>query len=79
MNINIQYFAAIREAVGKSSEQYTTEVQSLEELYKELKATYDLPYCISQIRFSLNEEFADKQCAFNEGDHVVLIPPVAGG
>ena len=34
---------------------------------------------LSSLRFAVNEEYVEDAFALNEGDEVILIPPVSGG
>ena len=81
MEIKLLYFAHVRQAVGKDSEQICFEEGSqvsdvldvLSERYPTLRAL--LPV----IRVALNGTFVDPDTPLVEDAEVVLIPPVSGG
>ena len=79
MRVRVDYFAALREQRGISSEEIRTECRTALELYRELSAEHGFTLDPKIIRVSLNDEFAPADVAINEGDSIVFIPPVAGG
>jgi molybdopterin converting factor subunit 1 len=76
--IRIEYFAALREYTGLSSEEIATDAQTVDQLYAELDGRHAFP-AIGQLKVAVNDEFGDWQTALADGDSVVFIPPVAGG
>ena len=79
MKVNVQYFAALREARGVSSETITTDAGNAAALYKELSATYHFSLPLQNVRVAINNDLAEMDQPLSEGDTVVFIPPVAGG
>jgi molybdenum cofactor guanylyltransferase len=77
--INVQYYALLREQAGRSSESLTTTALTPRELYQELKARYPFSLAPEMLRVAVNSEFGDWGQPLKEGDAVVFIPPVAGG
>ena len=78
-NLNVKYFAAIREAAGKSTEKLETECVTAAELYNELKAKYNFSLCSSNVQVAVNETFKKMDYVLQANDEIVFIPPVAGG
>ena len=78
-DITIKYFASFREAADRNEECLTTEAENAEQLYSELKKTYNFSLNTEQLKVAINNEFKDMNTPINEGDTVVFIPPVAGG
>lgn len=76
--VRIEYFAILREHVGKSAEELQTEAGTAGELYNELADRYAFPQ-MSHMKVAINEEFGDWDAALAEGDSIAFIPPVAGG
>ncbi len=76
--VRIEYFAILREHVGRSSEELNTEARTAADLYHELRTRYDLPE-IGRLKVAINDEFGDWQTPLGDGDSIVFIPPVAGG
>ena len=77
--LQVQYFAALRDQAGRSTETVRSAARTLRELYAELKARHRLTLTAEQLRVAVNEEFADWQRQLQPGDNVVFLPPVAGG
>jgi molybdopterin converting factor subunit 1 len=78
-NVRVQYFAVLREQAGRGEESVATEARSPAELYEALKARHGLSLPRAVLRVAVNEEFCDWDRPLADGDHVVFIPPVAGG
>jgi molybdopterin converting factor subunit 1 len=77
--IRVQYFAVLREQAGRGSEALATAAATPSELYEELRGLRGLTFPRSMLRVAVNEEFCDWDRPLEDGDHVVFIPPVAGG
>lgn len=78
-NINIRYFALLKEEADKNKEELQTDAETAEHLFQELSELYNFSLNVSQVRVSINEEFQDLSTEIKSGDTVVFIPPVAGG
>jgi len=79
ITIQIQYFAVLREQRGESAEKIETAAATARELYTELKSQYRFTLSTELVRVAINQEFKDWDTKIKSGDHVVFIPPVAGG
>ncbi len=77
--IHIQYFAILREERGVSDETLTTSATTATDLYLELQEIYDFSLSSKVIRVAINNQFCPWETILKSGDHVVFIPPVAGG
>ncbi len=77
--LQVQYFALLREQAGRSGEKVSTRARDARELYEELRLARGLKLRPEQLRVAINEEFADWSKTLTEGDSVVFLPPVAGG
>jgi molybdopterin converting factor subunit 1 len=77
--VQVRYFAALREQAGVSEEQLETTAATPAELYEELRARHGMQLPAAMLRVAVNEEFADWSRPLESGDRVVFIPPVAGG
>jgi len=82
MAIEVLYFAALRELLGRSEEvvelpagslSIRTLADHLALLHPELR-----PH-LPSVRFAINETFVDSAAAVSAGDRVALLPPVSGG
>jgi molybdopterin-guanine dinucleotide biosynthesis protein A len=79
LQINVQYYALLREQAGRSSESLVTNANTPRELYQELKGRYPFSLAAEMLRVAVNSEFGDWGQRLQDGDSVVFIPPVAGG
>jgi molybdopterin-guanine dinucleotide biosynthesis protein A len=77
--LNVQYYALLREQAGRREEAVRSSARTPRELYGELAARYPFTLAPDQLRVAVNAEFADWSTPLHEGDAVVFIPPVAGG
>lgn len=78
--VQVLYFAALREQVGRAEEQLTLPAGEVRvaELVRLLEAKHP-QLRLDAVRVALNEEFADASAPVAPGDVVALIPPVSGG
>lgn len=79
MNVSLRYFAILREKRGLTDETVSTEVRTVGELYDELALKHSLPLHRPHVRAAVNGAFVADDYELREGDHVVFIPPMAGG
>jgi molybdopterin converting factor subunit 1 len=77
--IHIQYFAILREQRGVSEETFTTNLKTAQELYALIDSLYFFSLTPDMVRVAINNEFCPWETILKSGDHVVFIPPVAGG
>ena len=83
MKVQIKYFASIREAIGRSSEEWETGAATLAQLRAELLARggayAEVLAPERALRMALNQVMADEATALAEGAEVAFFPPVTGG
>ena len=79
IDIEVQYFAVLRERAGASREKVQTAAATAAELYDQLAARHDFGLPRAMLRVAVNDEFAEWSRPLTAGDRVVFIPPVAGG
>ncbi len=77
--LQVQYFASLRDQAGCSEETVTSAARTPRELYAELRTRHQFGLSAEQLRVAVNEDFADWNRALKTGDNVVFLPPVAGG
>ena len=77
-NIQVEYFAILREHAGRKTEAVDTNAGTAAELFDELNGRYHFPE-MGQLKVAVNDEFSNWNAPISEGDFVVFIPPVAGG
>lgn len=76
--IHVEYFAILREHVGRNGEDLQTTATTARALFDELDARYEFPP-VTRMKVAINDEFSDWNAMLSDGDSVVFIPPVAGG
>ena len=78
IEVSVEYFAVLREHVGRAREELRTTASTVGELYAELEQRYAFP-ALGRMKVAVNDEFRDWSTPVRDGDFVVFIPPVAGG
>jgi molybdopterin converting factor subunit 1 len=79
MQIQIHYFAVLREQAGRAQESLETLAATPADLYEEVRRARGLTLPRSMLRVAINDEFCEWSQRLQAGDRVVFIPPVAGG
>lgn len=83
MNIQLRYFASIREAIGTGNERVQTQAATLAALRAELVARggayADALAPGKAVRVALNQAMSDETAPLAEGAEVGFFPPVTGG
>jgi molybdopterin synthase sulfur carrier subunit len=83
MKVQIKYFASIREAIGRGSEEWDTAAATLAQLRVELLArggAYAEALAPGRaVRVALNQVMTDEAAALVDGAEVAFFPPVTGG
>ena len=83
MKVQIKYFASIREAIGRSGEEWETAAATLAQLRVELLArggAYAEALAPGRaVRVALNQVMTDEAAALVDGAEVAFFPPVTGG
>jgi len=83
MKVQIRYFASIREAIGRSGEEWETAAATLAQLRAELLArggAYAEALAPGRaVRVALNQVMTDEAAALVDGAEVAFFPPVTGG
>jgi molybdopterin converting factor subunit 1 len=78
-NINIRYFALLREERGVEAEDLNVNSATYTELYEKLKKDFGFSLNSKMIRVAVNDEFCRMSDEVRDGARIVFIPPVAGG
>jgi len=79
VELELLYFASLREAAGVERERVRTGAADLAGLYAEADARHGLGWPHARLRVAVDGEFARWSDAPREGSEVVFIPPVSGG
>ena len=82
-NVNLKYFASIREAIGQGSESVSTQAATLKDLRDELIArggAYAEVLAHGRaVRMALNQDLCEDTAMLSNGCEVAFFPPVTGG
>jgi molybdopterin converting factor subunit 1 len=78
IQIRVEYFAILREHVGRTHESLSTSAATVGDLYAELDRRHAFPP-LGHLKAAVNDEFCAWSAPLRDGDSVVFIPPVAGG
>ena len=78
-NLQIQYFAILREQAGRNSESIDSAAPDARSLYEELRALRGLKLRPEQLRVAINDSFGEWTQPLAAGDRIAFLPPVAGG
>ncbi len=77
--IHIHYFAILREQRGVSHESLQTAAVTAKDLYETLQKQFSFTLSLDMVKVAINQCFQPMETPLKEADHVVFIPPVAGG
>lgn len=84
MQVQIKYFASVRETVGRSQETVQTDASTVAQLMSELQSQGE-PYATAlssskALRIALNQSLIHHtEVALTEGCELAFFPPVTGG
>jgi molybdopterin converting factor subunit 1 len=79
MQINIMYFASLRDSAKTSNESVNTNAKTINDLYEELNKRHNFNIEKEILRVAVNEEYKSFDTLLTNNDTIVFIPPVAGG
>jgi len=78
MSINVLFFAAAKDAVGKASLVVHAAGKRVDQLLQELTTQHPvLAQIADSMMVAVNQEYADMDQLLKAGDEVALIPPVS--
>jgi len=77
MSINIQFFASLREQLGKQQESINyTEGLDIAAVWQQTSNGKPMP---NNTLCAINMEYTHKEALVHDGDEVAFFPPVTGG
>ncbi|MBT8144877.1 MAG: MoaD/ThiS family protein [Gammaproteobacteria bacterium] len=79
MQIEIEYFALLREEAGCASETIELQQPTPAAVYACLNERHAFSLPAARLRVAVNDRFTEWNTQLDDGDRVVFIPPVAGG
>ncbi|MCY4541394.1 MAG: molybdopterin converting factor subunit 1 [Rhodobacteraceae bacterium] len=81
--VNVKYFAWVRERIGKSSERVETNAETVRQLVVELgerEPRYELAFSdLASLRVAVNHVLADFDSRLENGAEIAFFPPMTGG
>jgi molybdopterin converting factor small subunit len=77
--LHLQFFASLREEAGRAALDLDTAARTPADLYRELQQSHGLRLPLSAVRVAVNARYVSLDSELQPDDHVVYIPPVAGG
>ncbi|MGB1290173.1 MAG: MoaD/ThiS family protein [Porticoccaceae bacterium] len=75
----LKYFSRFAELTGKTTEERSTQANTVEQLWYELEQEYGFDQPIGTVRPAINHQFCDWPKEISDRDIVSFIPPVSGG
>ncbi|HXU72394.1 MAG TPA: molybdopterin converting factor subunit 1 [Polyangia bacterium] len=81
MNVQVLYFAVVRERLGRDAEELELAAPATaDDAWRELERRHpELASLRAVVKLAVNEEFVGGDRRLAEGDVIAIIPPVAGG
>lgn len=77
--LTIRYFALFREHAGMAEETVEIEARTAADVFATLKHRHGSNEPLGHCKVAVNDEMVDWDSPVNDGDTVLLFPPVAGG
>lgn len=77
--ITVRYFAIFREHAGVDEETLSLDITSAMDVFERTRARHGSSEPTGHCKVAINDEMAEWSSGVNDGDTVLLFPPVAGG
>ena len=77
--ITVRYFAMFREHAGVSEETLELEAASARDVFEATRDRHGSEEPLGHCKIAINDRMTDWDAAVEDGDTVLLFPPVAGG
>jgi len=78
-NITVRYFAGFREHAGIDEETVAVDAATTGDLFTQLGHRHGSSEPLGHCKVAVNDEMVDWDTPIDDGDIVLLFPPVAGG
>ena len=79
ITITVRYFAMFREYAGRDEETLTVDVATAADVFDVTKDRHGSSEPTGHCKVAINDVMADWDSPIDDGDTVLLFPPVAGG
>ncbi|NIV17944.1 MAG: molybdopterin synthase sulfur carrier subunit [Woeseiaceae bacterium] len=77
--ITVRYFAMFREQAGLDEESLTIDAATAADVYEATRERHGSSEPVGHCKVAINDVMADWDSVVEDGDTVLLFPPVAGG
>ena len=77
--ITVRYFAMFRESAGTGEETLSLDAATARDVFELTRERHGSEEPIGHCKVAINDQMADWTSAVQDGDTVLLFPPVAGG
>ena len=77
--ITVRYFAMFREAAGIGEETVTIDGATARDVFEATRYRHRSSEPVDHCKVAINDELASWDSEINDGDVVLVFPPVAGG
>lgn len=77
--IKVRYFAMFREHAGLGEETLSLDIACAQDVFEQTRHRHGSTEPSGHCKVAINDEMAEWSAAVNDGDTVLLFPPVAGG
>ncbi len=78
-NLTVRYFAMFRENAGIGEEQLSLDVATAADVFQATMHRHGSSEPQGHCKVAINDRMADWDSSVDDGDTVLLFPPVAGG
>ena len=77
--LTVRYFASFREHANAAEERVTLDAETAGEVFSALAERHGSREPLGHCKVAINDRMADWDSEVQDGDTVLLFPPVAGG